>query len=361
MATAVKRAVGLLPIIALCMLSCTINDNPVDSDPTNDKVVFRIEGKYTNPATNAGALPIPQSEPKFEIEQATLPKEIKSITVQTARAAGHRIDLIFNDLRIFDWAGEKKINYEITDVSFEEKVEGKWVAFTEFSPTPVQKINHVGIVLVLDASNSLGNDFNEVKVDAKEFVNLIFQNTDDSAQLGVVGFSTSLNRLPIDIHNTDKDSVQRRINAFIDKELQQDEFTALYDGMLAGLDMLTDPLLKVDAKALVTFTDGRDNYSSRTTSADTVAAYLKKHQIPGFTIGYKGRGELDQEILQRLAQASQGVFRLAEDKAKLKAIFHEFAVSVTDVYTVTYWRNDQIIETNEPRLIRLNIGARKKI
>lgn len=356
-----KHILALLLPLALLFLSCTIADNPVESDPVDDRIIFRVEGEYLNPATNAGANQTPQSAPKFEVQLATLPKEIKSINVQTARAAGHRVDIIFNDLRIFDWLGEKKLNYEIVDITFEEKVDAKWVTFTEFNNSRIRKLNHLGIVLAVDASNSLGNDFNEVKRDAKEFVNLVWQNTVDSARVGVVGFSTAIKSLKIDMRNLAGDSIKRKIDEFIDTELQPGEYTALYDGMLAGIDMLADPLLKVDAKALVTFTDGRDNYSSRTQSADTVAAYLQRHQIPNFTIGYKGKGELDQALLQRLAQASSGVFRLAEDKTKLQAIFHEIAVSVTDVYTVTYSRNDQIIDANTPRVIRMNIWARKKI
>jgi len=355
----------LAPLLAQAafFLSCNIS-NPTGSDEQktpDDQIVFRIEGQYTNPAVNSNAAQTLPTDPKFAIELNALPKEIKSVTVRAVRQAGHQIDIVFSDLRIFDWVGDKKINYEITGLSFEEKVEGKWVTFTEFGYTRARKLNNLGIVLVLDASNSLGSDFNEVKLDAKDFVNLVFQNTVDSARVGIVAFSTTINSMKIDLNSAGIESTKQKIFEFIDKDIKQDEFTALYDGMLAGIDMLVDPVLKVDAKALVTFTDGRDNYSFRTNTADTVAARLKKNQIPSFTIGYKGRGELDPELLQRLAQASQGVFRLAEDKAKLKTIFHEIAVSVTDVYTVTYSRNDQVIGANEPRPIRLNIFARKKV
>lgn len=352
----------LAPLLAQAafFLSCTIG-NPTESEPADNQNVFRIEGKYTNPAVNANAAQTSPTDPKFAIELNTLPKEIKSVTVRAVRQAGHQIDIVFSDLRIFEWVGDKKINYEITSLSFEEKVEGKWVSFTEFKYTRARKLNNLGIVLVLDASNSLGNDFNEVKLDAKDFVNLVFQNTVDSARVGVVAFSTTINSMKIDLNGAGTETLKQKIFDFIDRDIKQDEFTALYDGMLAGIDMLADPLLKVDAKALVTFTDGRDNYSFRTNTADTVAARLKKNQVPSFTIGYKGRGELDAELLQRLAQASQGVFRLAEDKAKLKTIFHEIAVSVTDVYTVRYSRNDQVISANEPRPIRLNIFVRKKV
>jgi Mg-chelatase subunit ChlD len=358
-----KRTTKLLtPLLAPAafFLSCNIS-NPTDSEPADSQNVFRIEGKYTNSAVNANATQASLSDPKFALELNALPQEIKSVAVRAVRQAGHQIDIVFSDLRIFDWAGDKKINYEITGLSFEEKVEGKWVSFTEFKHSQARKINNLGIVLVLDASNSLGNDFNEVKLDAKEFVNLLFQNTVDSARVGIVAFSTTINSMKIDLNGAGTEAMKQKIFEFIDKDIKQGEFTALYDGMLAGIDMLTDPLLKVDAKALVTFTDGRDNYSFRTNTADTVAARLKKNQIPSFTIGYKGRGELDADLLQRLAQASQGVFRLAEDKAKLKTIFHEIAVSVTDVYTVTYSRNDQVISANEPRPIRLNIFVRKKV
>jgi Mg-chelatase subunit ChlD len=359
MKTTTKLLAPLLAPAAF-FLSCNIS-NPTDSEPADSQNVFRIEGKYTNSAANANAAQTSPTDPKFAIELNTLPKEIKSVTVRAVRQAGHQIDIVFSDLRIFDWVGDKKINYEITALSFEEKVEGKWVSFTEFKHSQARKINNLGIVLVLDASNSLGSDFTEVKLDAKDFVNLVFQNTVDSARVGVVAFSTTINSMKIDLNGTGTESMKQKIFEFIDKDIKQDEFTALYDGMLAGIDMLADPLLKVDAKALVTFTDGRDNYSFRTNTADTVAARLKKNQIPSFTIGYKGRGELDAALLQRLAQASQGVFRLAEDKAKLKTIFHEIAVSVTDVYTVTYSRNDQVISASEPRPIRLNIFVRKKV
>jgi hypothetical protein len=321
-------------------IGCGLPYNPVDSTPSATKE-FHLIGEYTNAA----------GIPNFAVIANESDQEIK-YAQSLAKPAGRIVEITFENLRIIDAQAN---NYEITKVWCEEFVDGQWVSFTEFNCRLELNPKKLGVVLVLDASNSLGNDFKNVQENAREFVNIVFQNTKDSARIGVVSFATDVDSMNIVAGNISADSAKHKITAFIDK-IRQGEFTKLYDGMITGVNMLAP--LKMDAKALVAFTDGRDNYSRRDHTADTVVARLKRAGIVSFAIGYEGKGELDPAILTRLAV--NGSYKSAKSAEALKSIFREFAVTVTDFYRATYSRNDQIIDLENPRRIRLNITARKK-
>jgi len=338
------RKSSALWLLLAWFFGCAFPNNPVDNAPENPTTkAFHLVGQYTNAAGASS----------FEVIAAESAAEIKFAQSFAKPAGGKIVEITFENLRVIDAQAH---NYAITAVAFEEFVDGRWISFTEFGSRITPNLKKLGVVLVLDASNSLGNDFKNVKDNAKEFVNIVYQNTADSARLGVVSFATQVDSMNIAANNISADSAKSKIAAFID-QIRPGEFTKLYDGMLAGINMLSS--LQVEAKALVTFTDGRDNYSRPAHTADTVVARLKRAGIVSFTIGYEGQGELDPTLLTRLAL--NGSYKSAKSAEALKNIFREFAVTVTDFYQVTYSRNDQIIEKEKPRRIRLTVTARRKV
>jgi Mg-chelatase subunit ChlD len=339
MATLVTRALTILLLTWLC--GCNFPSDPAPAAPATTKE-FHIVGQYANA----------EGIPRFEVIAAESDQEIKFAQALAKPAVGKNVEIRLENLRIID---EQANNYEITAIAFKEWVDEQWIAFTEFDSRFTRNLKKLGVVLVLDASNSLGDDFKNVKANAKEFVNLVYQNALDAALIGAVSFATHIDSLTIDMNPISGDSAKSTIIAFIDK-IAPGEFTKLYDGMLTGINLLAP--LNVDAKALVTFTDGRDNYSRPHHTADTVVARLKHAGIASFTIGYEGKGELDPAVLQRLAL--NGSYKSAKSAEALSSIFREFAFTVTDFYQISYWRNDQIIESDKPRRIRLSITARRK-
>ena len=206
---------------------------------------------------------------------------------------------------------------------------------------------------MLDVSNSLGTDFTNVKKYAKEFAKIVSQNSFDTATnmpkavFGVVAFSDSIFQRSLLPPN------DPLIGKFIDS-LHQGQFTAMFDAMAQGIAMLADTNLIVDSKALITFTDGTDNFSA--TTSDSILSRLAKHKIKSYTIGLRGKGNLDEEILKSLAV--KGAYDFANSSSDLQSVFKKFSNSVSDVYDVIYTRNNQVIPS--ARKMRFNITVKKK-
>lgn len=296
--------------------------------------VYTIQGKYTNEANN----------PVFTINPDSISPEISfsGAFAKPAVDSPDEVDVVIRNLSITD-----SLEFFVIDSLnvAERREEGIWIEDVEFSLFPFERLDKVAVVLVLDASASLGDDFETVKTFAKNFTSLVFQNSIDS-KIGVVVFSTTSETLGL----TDDLFL---INTFIDNA-NQGPFTALYDAMLSGINMLNFD--DSDGKALVTFTDGVNN-AGRVTDPDSVITALKNAgDIKSFTIGLKGKGNLNPLILARLAV--NGTFAIAESTTILGETFSSISATVSQVYTITYRRNDNPVPENSPYDIRFTIYAR---
>ncbi len=127
------------------------------------------------------------------------------------------------------------------------------------------------VMLVLDCTNSLKNDFSKVQTSAKQFIHTILSKCPDgNVCIGIIGFNN--------ISNTDKTvfdilpltaANEKKMIAFIDNELQLENNTALYYAMDKGCDILENYVqhltasecAKYDNVSMVVFTDGLDNHS----------------------------------------------------------------------------------------------------
>lgn len=169
--------------------------------------------------------------------------------------------------------------YSINSLTVEERRKsGDWVEDTEFLVSPPEKLTRVAVVLVLDVSESLGNKFDDIKDMAKDFTSSVFRNS-FSARVGVVAFATN-----ISVREITADSAI--VNTFIDST-SSGRFTALYDAMLVGIDMLEAISSgEVDEWALVTFTDGINNYGT----ADSSMVKEALDNIKSYVVGFQGEG-----------------------------------------------------------------------
>ncbi|MDP8219979.1 MAG: vWA domain-containing protein, partial [Candidatus Stygibacter frigidus] len=240
------------------------------------------------------------------------------------------ITLTMNNLSIYE--GDE--NYHIDDMEVEEKVSDEWIWYPEFE-VGFDNLTTLGVVLVLDVSNSLGDDFDDVLAYAVEFVQVVVENSKD-VQIGVVSFSNTLQFI-------EPGADISEIEDFISNQ-QMGVYTKLYDAIEMGIDLLSD--LEVDGKALVTFTDGRDNYSVLT--PDELEVNLNDAGIRSYTMGLEGNGGVDEMVLDELAV--NGQYRLTSSKSDLRKIFQFFAESVSNVYQISYRRSSQVIAN--PRQIR---------
>jgi hypothetical protein len=319
----------LAAIAATALTGCDSLPTPSGKDE-DAKARFDLYGTYTFSGDSPG----------FSVDKFASSPAITCNGSFAGTGALHRINLYVRNVSIYDG----KENYEIIQTEVQEEVEKEWISFTEFenSVSPVK--GNIGVVLALDASTSLGDDFAEVKNSANAFIATVLAGTDYDAKIGVVSFSDSVRSSPI---GAGAEELTKFIN-----EMRQGQYTALYDGMLRGIDMLAS-LPDSVAKALVTFTDGRDNYSVNTSGE--VIGKLEEQRIKSFTVGFLGKGELDEDILTRLAH--NGIYQAVQNEATLQKVFGSFSKSVTRAYNVTYTRNDQRVLT---RRIRLTFHCRAK-
>jgi len=285
---------------------------------------FTIWGDYTN-AT--------RSDPAFQFNtDSSDVNNVSFASIETSVDQG-LVTITIRNLSLADSVGNYVIDSN-SAIKVEEKREGRvWINDAEFSHSFIG-LTKIAVVLVLDVSSSLGSDFSSLKQFAKEFVRIVNQNI-STARIGLVVFSEQGTTQPLsaDIAATEQ---------FIDDLTLGDNSTALYDAMMLGIGLLDS--VEVDGKALVTFTDGADNFSS-VSSADVISR-LSTSGIKSFTIGFNGQGNLDSAVLKLLAVS--GISKSAQSLPVLQSVFQRFSREISNVYDVTYTRNDQMIQTPMP-------------
>jgi Ca-activated chloride channel homolog len=313
-----QRIFGLLLVIlaGLLIMSCS-------SSGEND-LEFYLYGDYTNTSG---------TNPDFALRADLTDSEVYFDGQPEYLVNVPDITITMNNLSIY----EGDDNYYIDNVEVEEKVDDEWVWFPEFE-VEFGNLTQLGVVLILDVSNSLGANFDDVLAYAVEFVQVVVENAPE-AQIGVVSFSDEILSIA---PGTDITAIEY----FISNQ-EMGNYTQMYDAMALGLEMLAE--LEVDGRALVTFTDGRDNYSE-TLPADLIED-MNAQGIRSYTMGLEGEGGVNEQTLEQLAV--NGQYRLTSSKNDLRKIFQFFAESVSNVYQIGYRRSSQVI-TN-PREIRYKL------
>ncbi len=308
-----------------CMNSDCVNFNAdavIGGDCYGCEKTFEVYGLYSH---------IQGTIPEFTLTD--IPPEI-SISTVNASPDSPFIDINFDGVRLSDPTS----NYLIDSITVVEKNEnGEWRLDQEFSVSQNNETN-LGVVLALDVSESLGDDFENVKIYANKFVEDIFNITGNSAQVAVVSFAQDVEPLG---YQTDIIEVQNFINS-----RNPGQLTKLYDAMQYGGNMFaSNPVF--DTKTLVTFTDGKDN-ASIINDYRIVREQLGDKNIQSNTIGLRGKGEMDESILDSLA--INGSFSPANSVEDLEAIFEDYSREITDVYNITYRRSAQFV-TKEVKMI----------
>ncbi len=314
-----------LSIVPLFFWACNDSDNILAPGETRKQTnKFTVWGDYTN---STGSSPVFQ----FNADSSDV-ANVSFASIETTVAA-QQVTIKIKNISLADSLG----NYVIESnnaIVVEEKRENRiWINDAEFSHDH-KALTKIAVVLVLDISGSLGEDFVSLKQFATEFVQIINENIPD-AQIGLVVFSSAIETMPL---TTNIAAVEQ----FIKNLDQGANSTALYDAMAQGINILNG--VTVDGKALVTFTDGADNFSG--ISSSDVITQLTGSDIKSFTIGLTGKGNLDSQILTELAVS--GVSKSANSLTILQSVFQRFSREITNVYNVTYTRNMQPIQSPMP-------------
>lgn len=307
-----------------------------DSDRGNEPIStdFLLYLDYWNPTGQ---------NPSISFNEADSSPEIKidfSKTFDAEIVPPNIVDVVIDNLRIIDTLGQ---NYEVDDIIAYEWRENKWEEEVEFEVTSsLQK--DLACYLVLDASTSLGDDFANIQQYAISFVNEIFSAVPD-ARLGVIHFNEFA--YPFELTG-DQQAIIDYINS-----IEQKSNTALYDAMNLAITELQNS--DAESRAIVTFTDGKDNISDINLNADVLTDLLENDpsgaKVISYTIGLRGdNNAVDVEELEQLA-TNGGVASFPVNLAELENTFDLFSRSVATVYELRYRRNQQpVLETDKRSL-----------
>ena len=255
-----------------------------------------------------------------------------------------------DNFRIIDHNNTNHQIEKITAYEFRPDI-NDWKEDVEFI-MEYETIEDMAVVLVLDRSESLGEDFSKVKEYASDFVERIFRET-GRLQVGVVDFADDVNALPLT-------SDRQEVTDYIGK-LEQGRFTTLYEAVNRGVDMLQD--VDTEARAVVIFTDGTDNNSSLEYNPDYLAQKIRGNSqispVISFSIGLDGKGQVDKTVLNKLT-ANGGVATFPASVEELQQVFEDFSGGIANVYQLTYIRNRLSIPATDPLKLRFDIQTRPK-
>jgi Ca-activated chloride channel family protein len=330
-----KNALRAL-LLTLLFAGCESND------PSGGKT-FNIFLEYWNTTGR---------NPEIKFKEQNTSKEIKIDFSQTfeGQAEGNLLSkVIIDNFKIVD---KDNNNYTIDAIkAYEFRNNTSWKEDVEFKVDYTQSQDVGVMVLVLDRSESLGADFEKIKQYAIEFVDQTFTSHPE-VKIGVVDFSTTVNSLPI---TNNKESIKNYISG-----LKPDRFTALYEAMDQGVDMLLRS--SAQSRILVTFTDGSDNLSNPAITMESVLNRIKSdhntNKIRGFFIGLSGDGGLDTTLPTKLT-SSGWIVSVPTSAAQVRDVFNKFGRLISNVYHLTYTRNQAVIPRNSPITLRFDIHASK--
>ena len=127
-----------------------------------------------------------------------------------------------------------------------------------------------------------------------------------------------------------------------------------------GLSITTLQGLNAQSKSLLIFSDGNDNDSDPNLTPVLLATRMttdpKSVKIASFSIGLKGKGDLDENVLKTLS-VNGGTSAFPKNSTELEKVFQDFSKTIASAYTLTYHRNQQIITQGNKRVIKFEIEA----
>jgi hypothetical protein len=332
----------LLQILSVCLVLMAAVGCRKDSVNPNDHKQFELYIDFWNPQGN---------NPQISFDAQNSSPEIKidfSETFAGVAVPPNFTNVIIDNVRIID---NNNSNYHINQINaYEWRTDiNNWKQDVEFV-MEFDQIQDLAVVLVLDASASLGSDFTNVKAFAYDFISKVLQQI-PSARIGIVDFSDEIHAFAL----TDNPSA---LSSYL-QSIEQGPFTTLYEAMNLGIDMLNNT--SAESKAILTFTDGTDNNSGPGFTPTFIQNKLDAGPIPisSFTIGLDGNGGVDKPVLNVLA-VNGGASAFPKNIKELGTVFDEFSQGISTVYQLTYIRNQQVIPDTNPAKLRFVLEASPK-
>lgn len=259
-------------------------------------------------------------------------------------------NVIIDNVRIID---DNNVNYEIGQITAYEWREDidDWKVDVEFTMNYTQ-VQDLAIMMVLDESASLGQDFEKVKNYAASFISKVLEEV-PNARIGIVDFADQIHSFP---PTNNKTALLNYIAS-----ITQGPFTTLYEATNVGITMLEE--IDAESKTLLIFTDGTDNNSdpefTPTYLIDRLEQSTSDIKISSFAIGLEGNGGVDKPVLTALA-ANGGAAAFPKNIDELGRVFEKFSSTIANVYNLTYVRNQQVVPDTDKRKLRFVIKGTAK-
>lgn len=341
----ISKFLTFLLIAGLCFsqTACKDDDSGRGGDPDNPYGEFYLYLDYWNPTGN---------DPQIVFDETLSSPEVVIDFTKTFEAENippNIVDVLIDNIRIIDDAGD---NYQIQDVDAYEYREDNWELDVEFTVF-YELVEEMSAFLILDASNSLGDDFATIKEYAQAFVTQVFESIPDT-KLGVIDFSNEIGLFQLSDSPDD-------INNYIES-IPQGQFTSLYDAVNLGIEQLN--FSDSESKAIMTFTDGIDNNSDPALNPNLLLDKMENNpdgsKIISYTIGFKGNNaNVDEAALETIA-CNGGLAEFPQSLTQLEQVFKDFSESISTVYTLRYRRNQQPIQETDKRSLKFVISAEKR-
>lgn len=224
----------------------------------------------------------------------------------------------------------------------------------------VEEKKSMAVMLVLDCSSSIGDDFVSVQEAAKAFIQSLYDasNGAGNIKLGIVSFSKINETQVFNIRPLTPDSYND-MTRFINR-LSTQNGTALYYAMDKSVELMEDyckksisPTEPLSAAIMVTFTDGLDQ-TSRNPDKDILTAdeyydevlskygtKMQQESINGVSLQHEIRGVQGNDIITeaqlgkfRRTGQSLGNFKLLNNYSELGAEFADIAQNLIDQWRV---------------------------
>lgn len=231
------------------------------------------------------------------------------------------VDLVLLDVAVHDSKGRSVGGLDRQDFAI----------FENGHPQPIQTFAAadapVTVGLIVDSSRSMRPKRAEVVLAAEAFAEI--SNPRD--EIFVVNFDDKIS-FGLPVGRPFENRIPGLRDALMNSPL--DGRTALYDGILAGLDHATEG--KNPKKVLLLVTDGGDNVSTH--SFDDVLATARQSNATIYIIGLFDAADKDQNpgMLRRLAKATGGGFYQPVSRDDIIRLAKQIARDIRARYTLGY-------------------------
>ena len=199
---------------------------------------------------------------------------------------------------------------------------GELVDQISIVPADDAAANQFGVVLVVDASNSMrGKPIEDAVAAARAYA----ERRNENQQVAIVAFNSETDVLLS--FTTDA----KAIDAALDDEPPLARGTRIYDGIATALRLLREA--RIAAGSIIVLSDGSDTGSDVTPAA--AAEQARDAHVRIFSVGLRSRS-FKPKPLEELATAARGGYSEAASSADLEPIFDELGARLASEYLLRY-------------------------